>query len=339
HASVVGVAQHIPRCVMGFLMTNELLFLGSALDHPNRPLAALVGGAKVSSKLDVMLSLLRRVDKLLVGGAMVYTFLRALGHDVGESLVEEGMIPVAKEILEFAQKNSITLVLGQDSLVHAPTRTVSNDAIPAGWMGVDIGPETVARFTQELADCRTVLWNGPMGITEKAEYSHGTEAMALCLRALTQRGATTIICGGETVAAGAERQWGVGAGGSWDEGKWGFSHVSTGGGAALEFLEGRCLPGVEALDDEEGLGAGAGGGRGWMGNLGNLAPLGTVMEGIEGGGSGGGHTVSSGQTPTGSGPRSADSIISQADSAECLEAEYFEGSLSHDMDQRQDMDL
>jgi len=240
HASTTGVAAYLPA-VSGLLMQRELAALGGALDNPERPFAAVIGGAKVSTKLAVLLHLLTRVDLLLIGGGMANTFLHAQGYDVGASLLEPALLDTAKEFLAEAKKTGTQIVLPDDVVVaervspDAVHRVVGIAEIPSGWAIVDIGPKTQALYTHTLATCKTVLWNGPMGVFEMAPFAQGTRAVA---QAIADSGATSVVGGGDSVAAVEQL-------GLTDR----MSHVSTGGGAALEFLEGRILPGVAALDD------------------------------------------------------------------------------------------
>ena len=240
HASTAGVAAYLPA-VAGFLMEKELAFLGKALASPDRPFAAVIGGAKISTKMGVLENLLAKVDRLLIGGGMACTFLKAEGLEVGQSLVEGAYVETARQIRERASQRGVMLLLSSDVIVgdrfeaDARHQQVSVKAIPAGWQIMDIGEKTAEAFVQTLRDCKTVLWNGPMGVIEFEAFSQGSYRLA---EAIVGLDATTIVGGGETVAM-VER---LGL-----EGK--FSHVSTGGGAALEFLEGRELPGVAALAD------------------------------------------------------------------------------------------
>jgi phosphoglycerate kinase len=240
HASTAGVAAYLPA-VAGFLMEKELTFLGKALANPDRPFAAVIGGAKVSTKMGVLENLLQKVDRLLIGGGMACTFLKAEGYEVGQSLLEEEYVETARQIMERASKRGLVLLLPSDVVVgdrfaaDARRRQVSAKEIPADWQIMDIGEKTTEAFIQALRDCKTVLWNGPMGVIEFEAFSRGSHRLAEAIAGLD---ATTIVGGGETVAV-VER---LGL-----EGR--FSHVSTGGGAALEFLEGRELPGVAALED------------------------------------------------------------------------------------------
>lgn len=235
HASTEGIARYLPA-VAGFLMENELNFLGQALENPMRPFVTILGGAKISDKIGVIQNLLSRVDRLLIGGGMANTFLKAQGHEMGDSLVEADSLDVARTLLAEAGDK---LRLPTDAVIadrfdnDAATRTVGVADVPAGWRILDIGPTTVARYTADLASARTVVWNGPMGVFEFPRFAAGTFAIA---RALAGLDAVTIIGGGDSAAA-------VEQSGLADK----MSHISTGGGASLEFLEGKALPGVEAL--------------------------------------------------------------------------------------------
>ena len=241
HASTEGVAHWCKPAVAGLLMERELEFLGRALEHPARPFVAVLGGAKISGKIDVIEHLLPRVDRLLIGGAMACTFFRAMGFETGRSLVEGDRVEMAKELVS---RSGAALLLPSDAVVAPsldstrPPRSVPAAAIPRDEAMFDIGPETVASFCSTIAGARTVLWNGPMGVFEHPPFDAGTRAIAKAMAAATGSGATTIVGGGDSAAAVAE----AGLAGA-------MSHVSTGGGASLEFLEGRVLPGVAALDD------------------------------------------------------------------------------------------
>ncbi len=245
HASTVGAPEHMKRqgkaAVAGLLMEAELRFLGGALEAPERPFVAVLGGAKISGKIDVIENLLTKVDRLLIGGAMANTFFRAMGLETGSSLVEEERIDMARDLLERAGD---TMVLPIDGVIaesadaDAESRSVDREKVPAGWSILDIGPASVSRFRAELETARTVVWNGPMGMFELVPFRGGTEAVARAVADVTRAGATTIIGGGDTAAAIKEA-------GLEDS----VTHVSTGGGASLEFLEGRILPGVAVLDE------------------------------------------------------------------------------------------
>jgi len=243
HASTVGVPDRLKPAAAGFLMQKELEYLGRALSDPARPFAAIIGGAKISTKMPVLEHLVGTCDRVLIGGAMMFTFLRAQGLATGQSLVEENCIAQAKEFVARAKEGGVDVVLPVDARwsmsVHGdqPVTVHEVGALPEKGYGVDIGPETESLFAGVLADCRTVVWNGPMGIFEQPDFAHGTLAVARVLAALTrERDAITVVGGGDSAAALeqsglAER----------------VSHVSTGGGASLEFLEGKVLPGVAAL--------------------------------------------------------------------------------------------
>jgi phosphoglycerate kinase len=241
HASTAGMVPYVKTHGAGFLLQKECEYLGKVVRAPERPLVAILGGAKVSDKVAVIDNLVTKVDALLIGGAMAYTFLKATGVAVGNSLVEADRVDTAKHLLDLARQRGMRLLLPVDHRVStspkgdAPVQTVSR-AIPDGSMGVDIGPETERSFAAEVAKAKTVFWNGPMGIFEIAAFSHGTMAM---VDALVASSALTIVGGGDSVAA-------VMQSGKADR----ISHISTGGGASLEFLEGRTLPGVAALEDK-----------------------------------------------------------------------------------------
>jgi phosphoglycerate kinase len=242
HASTVGVTRFVPVSASGFLMAKELDYLGRALTNPARPFVAVLGGAKVSDKIGVLKNLVAKVDALLVGGGMAYTFLKAQGMEVGASLLEADKLEVAKEILNGARAKGVTFVLPMDHVIAekaeatAVTRTADSTAIPTGWMGLDIGPKARDAFGKLIRGAKTVVWNGPMGVFELAPFREGTFAVA---RAIAASGATSIVGGGDSVAA-------VTQAGVADK----MSHISTGGGASLEFLEGIELPGVAALTDK-----------------------------------------------------------------------------------------
>ena len=247
HASTVGAAEAMREkggpAVAGLLMEAELTFLGGALESPDRPFVSIIGGAKISGKIDVIENLLPRVDRLLIGGAMANTFFEAMGLETGDSLVEEERVEMAAELLDRAGDKLMLpedCVIAEEAADEAETRTVARDAVPAGWKILDIGPATVDAFGAVVKDAGTVIWNGPMGMFEVAAFRAGTDGLAEAVADATDAGATTIIGGGDTAAAVTEA-------GLEDR----MTHVSTGGGASLEFLEGRTLPGVAALDDEE----------------------------------------------------------------------------------------
>lgn len=244
HASTEGVAHLLPSAA-GFLMARELEVLGQILEHPSRPFWAIIGGAKISTKIGVVRHLGSKVDGLVIGGAMAFTFLRALGHPTGKSLVEEDQIPVAKEILADFEQRGIPLLLPKDVVVASglqgeATATVGVDSVPADQIGVDVGPRTLEEIAGALASARTLLWNGPLGVFENPNFARGTLAVARILADRTRAGATTVVGGGDSVAALEQS-------GEAEH----VTHVSTGGGASLEFLEGRTLPGVAALSPQQ----------------------------------------------------------------------------------------
>jgi len=242
HASTEGITRYFNQAVAGFLMEKELKYLGEALSNPRRPFAAILGGAKISGKIDVISNLVEKVDLLLIGGGMVFTFSRAKGYPVGDSLVEEDKVALAKEILQQAENSQGRIIFPVDVVVaseisdRAETKVVPIDKIPDGMKGLDIGPATIKLFSQVLADAQTIIWNGPMGVFEHQPFAEGTFAVARVLSELTDEGATTVVGGGDSAAAVAKA-------GLEDR----LTHISTGGGASLEFLEGKRLPGVEAL--------------------------------------------------------------------------------------------
>lgn len=241
HASTEAVAHLLKPAVAGFLMELELKFLGQALEEPKRPFVAVLGGAKVSGKVDLIGALLPKVDGVLIGGAMACTFFRAMGLETGTSLVEVDRIAMARDLIAKAGDKLILpngAVIAQRLEGGAPHRSVARDAIPVGWAMFDIDAATESEFGRRIAGAGTVLWNGPMGVFETAPFDHGTLAMARALAAATARGTITVVGGGDSAAAVAQ----AGLTGA-------MTHVSTGGGASLEFLEGKPLPGVVALDD------------------------------------------------------------------------------------------
>ena len=244
HASTEGVTHYLSPSVAGYLIEKELQYLQSAIENPQRPLAAIIGGSKVSSKIGVIETLLDKVDKLLLGGGMIFTFYKARGLNVGKSLVEDDKLELAKSLEIKAKERGVDLLLPTDVVVadkfaaDANAQTVSVDNIPGDGMGLDIGPDSVKTFQAALKECKSVIWNGPMGVFEFDKFAAGTDAIAHTLADLTKQGVTTIIGGGDSVAAvekvGVAEQ---------------MSHISTGGGASLELLEGKELPGIAALDD------------------------------------------------------------------------------------------
>ncbi len=240
HASTAGIAQYLPS-VSGYLIKKELDIMGSALDNPQRPFTAILGGAKVSDKIGVIRNLLHKVDTLIIGGGMAFTFLKAQGYEVGKSILEEDKVELAKSLLEEAKKKNVKLLLPEDVVVakefknDTEYKCVKKDEIPSGWMGLDIGKKTIEIFSKEISQSRTIIWNGPMGVFEMSNFAKGTEGIAW---ALSDSDALTIIGGGDSAAA--VEQMGFASK---------MTHISTGGGASLEFLEGKELPGVAALDD------------------------------------------------------------------------------------------
>jgi len=241
HCSNVGVTKYIKTAVSGYLIDKEIKFLGNAVNNPVRPLVAVLGGSKVSSKISVINNLLEKVDTLIIGGGMAYTFMKAKGLGVGTSLLEEEYIDYAKEMMEKAENKGIKLLIPVDTIVakefnNDAESKVAENGIEDGWMGLDIGPKTIEMFSDALKSAKTVVWNGPMGVFEMSNFAKGTNAIA---EELAELDATTIIGGGDSVAA--VNQAGLG-----DK----MSHISTGGGASLEFLEGKDLPGIVALNDK-----------------------------------------------------------------------------------------
>ena len=241
HASTEGVAHYLPA-VSGFLIEKELKFLGEALENPERPFVSILGGSKVSDKIAVIDSLLEKVDVLLIGGGMAYTFFKALGYSVGNSICEDDKIDLAKELMEKAKAKNVKMLLpidnklGKEFSANTETMVVDRDSIPEGWEGLDIGPKTIELYTEELKKAKTVIWNGTVGVAEFDLFATGTNSLA---KVLSELDATTIIGGGDTAAA-------VQKAGLADK----MTHVSTGGGASLEFLEGKKLPGIECLIDK-----------------------------------------------------------------------------------------
>ncbi len=241
HASTALVCDFMDTCVAGFLMEKELEYLISAVEAPKRPFVAIIGGAKVSGKLEVLQSLIKKVDAILIGGGMAYTFLKAQGHTIGKSLCEDELLDTAREILAAAQKAGVKILLPTDNVIadnfsnDANTQTVGQD-IADGWMALDIGPESTKAYAAEIAKAKTVVWNGPMGCFEMSKFAAGT--MGVC-QAVADTDCVSIIGGGDSVSA-------VNQSGLADK----MSHISTGGGASLELLEGKALPGVIALDDK-----------------------------------------------------------------------------------------
>jgi phosphoglycerate kinase len=244
HASTVGVSEHFDIRTAGFLLEKELDALGEALENPKRPFVAVLGGAKIRGKINLIQSLLDKVDVLLVGGGMMFTFFKATGLEIGGSIVDDDFLALCKEVLEKSRQGEARLLLPVDCIVareiedSSPTREVSSADIPEDWTGVDIGPKSVELFKKELSEAGTIFWNGPMGVFEKPSFADGTKEVARIVAEGEARGAVTIVGGGDSVAA--INLMGL-------AGK--FTHISTGGGASLEFMEGKDLPGVEALCD------------------------------------------------------------------------------------------
>lgn len=243
HSSTEGISHHVNEAVAGFLMEKEIKFLNGTLEHPEKPFVAILGGAKVSDKIGVIENLLDKVDKILIGGGMAYTFVKATGGMIGDSLCEEDKIEEAKNIMKKANDAGVKIVLPEDTRVttefsnDTPDKIVDTDKIPEGYQGLDIGPRTSEKFANELQGANTILWNGPLGVCEFDKYCIGTEKVA---KAIAQTNATSIVGGGDSVAAikklGLEEK---------------FTHISTGGGASLELLEGKDLPGLVCLTDKK----------------------------------------------------------------------------------------
>ena len=243
HASTEGVARRLPA-VAGFLMEKEIKYLDGALSHPARPYVAILGGAKVSDKIGVLTRLLEKVDRVLIGGGMSYTFLKAQGKAIGSSRCEADKIDLAKQLMALSAARKVEFLLPMDHVVTtsldagSPVKTVAAGEIPDGWEGVDVGPKTRQRFAEAVRDAKTVVWNGPLGVFEQARFAEGSKAMAQALAGLQ---AVTVIGGGDSAAC--VQQLGLASR---------MSHISTGGGASLEFLEGKTLPGIAILRDQAG---------------------------------------------------------------------------------------
>jgi len=245
HASVVGITEFVKQAAAGLLMEKEIAYIGKAVSNPTRPFVAILGGAKVSDKIEVVENLMKIADAMLIGGGMAYTFLKAQGLGIGKSLVEEDKIELAKKILADAKAKNFKLLLPVDNVIapefkaDAPSMVVDSQSVPADQMALDIGPKTVETYKAEIAKAKTIVWNGPMGVFEMPAFAKGTLEIAKAVATATTAGATSIIGGGDSVAAvhqsGVAKQ---------------ISHISTGGGASLEFLGGRKLPGVEALTNK-----------------------------------------------------------------------------------------
>jgi phosphoglycerate kinase len=243
HASVVGITKFVRQAAAGLLMERELSYLGNAISHPDRPFVAILGGAKVSDKIEIVQNLMKLADSMLIGGAMAYTFLKSQGLPIGKSLVENDKLDLARDLLADGQKRTFRFILPVDhvlaeSIDSTSTRVTDIAHTPEGWMGLDIGPATISLFQKEISTARTILWNGPVGMFEKPAFAQGTLAIARTVAAASAAGATSIVGGGDSVAA--VEQSGVASQ---------ITHISTGGGASLEFLAGEKLPGVEALTE------------------------------------------------------------------------------------------
>jgi phosphoglycerate kinase len=246
HASTEGLTKFISVSVAGYLMQKELDYLGGAIENPKRPYLAILGGAKISGKIDVIMNLFSKVDSMIIGGGMAYTFYKAEGKEIGTSLLEAEKIDIAKQVLEKAKTSKMKLLFPVDVVVakefnnDSPSEVVSINNMPSDKMGLDIGPESIKLFKEEILKSKTIVWNGPMGVFEMDNFAKGTDAVAAALVEATEKGAITVIGGGDSAAA-------ISKAGLADK----VSHVSTGGGASLEFLEGKILPGVAALNDKK----------------------------------------------------------------------------------------
>jgi phosphoglycerate kinase len=245
HASTEGVTRYMDPCVAGYLIEKELKYLGEAINNPRRPFVAILGGAKISGKIDVIKALFDKVDTLIIGGGMVYTFLKAQGLEIGTSLLEEDRIDMAGQLLGEAKERNISFYLPEDVVIadafdnNANKKEVATNAIPAGWMGLDTGSKSIKTFISKIMEAKTIVWNGPVGAFEMDNFSVGTRKIAQALAEATARGATSVIGGGDSAAAVSDF-------GLDDK----MSHISTGGGASLEFLEGKILPGIAALSEK-----------------------------------------------------------------------------------------
>jgi len=245
HASTEGVTRFLKPAVAGYLMEKELKYLSQAVGNPARPYVAIIGGAKISGKIDVINNLLTKVDALIIGGGMMFTFFKAMGREIGNSILEADKVDLARELVAKSKSGGAKLLFPTDCVVSekfendAARKVVDVDNIPQGWVGMDIGPKSIELFRSEIVKSKTVVWNGPMGVFEMANFEAGTRAIADAMVEATRKGASTIVGGGDSAAAIAK--FGL---------EKGVSHVSTGGGASLEFLEGKILPGVAALDNK-----------------------------------------------------------------------------------------
>jgi phosphoglycerate kinase len=238
------VTKYFNKCAAGYLIEKELKFLGQAIENPKRPLLAILGGAKISGKIDVIENLIDKVDSLIIGGGMAYTFFKSKGFEIGNSLLEEDKVDLAREILDKAKQKNVKLLLPSDVKVakefdnNAESKFTDVENMPADFMGMDIGPKTRETFNSEISKAKTIVWNGPVGVFEMTNYAEGTKSVAKAIASATLSGAVSIIGGGDSAAAIS--QFGMD-----DQ----FSHISTGGGASLEFLEGKTLPGIAALTE------------------------------------------------------------------------------------------
>lgn len=252
HASTAGVAEFVKPAVSGLLMEKELSALGGLLQNPERPFVAIVGGSKVSTKIGVLDNLIDKVDTLIVGGGMTYTFMKAQGYSVGNSICEEDKLDIAKDLMKKAEEKGVKLLISEDVLVSdafaesANTKIVSATEIPDGWEGVDAGTRAIENAKAVILNAKTILWNGPVGVFEIDKFSNGTKAIAEAVAEATKKGAKSVLGGGDTVAAIEKFQITPES----------YSHISTGGGASLEFIEGKVLPGVAALDNKSSCGCG-----------------------------------------------------------------------------------
>ncbi len=252
HASTAGVAEFVKPAVSGLLMEKELSALGGLLQNPERPFVAIVGGSKVSTKIGVLDNLIDKVDTLIVGGGMTYTFMKAQGYSVGKSICEEDKLDIAKDLMKKAEEKGVKLLISDDVVVaddfseNANTQIVSTKEIPDGWEGVDMGPISREKAKEVILSAKTILWNGPVGVFEMNKFADGTKAIAEAVEEATAKGAKSVLGGGDTVAAIEKFQIAPEK----------FSHISTGGGASLEFIEGKVLPGVAALDNTSSCGCG-----------------------------------------------------------------------------------
>ena len=240
HSSTCGIATYLP-CVSGFLIEKEVKFLGDALDNPNRPFVAILGGAKVKDKIPVIRNLLDKVDTLLIGGGMMYTFIKAQGYEIGKSIIDEDSVELAKDLMAEAKGKNVKMLIPLDTVISSEfsndgvVKLADIDSIPKDMMGMDIGPKTIELFTNEISNANTIVWNGPMGVFEMSKFENGTKEIAL---AMAKNSGTTVIGGGDS--ASACDQFGLN-----NE----MSHISTGGGASLEFLEGKVLPGIKVISE------------------------------------------------------------------------------------------